>query len=325
MDQERTREFESIYSLLKENSQNYKGYRRLGNLYYEININQAYLCYEQAWGLCDDMQEKTVLEALMQACRENSTFQVRPASFIILSYNAKDMMIDCLESIRIGCVPGSYEIVVVDNDSQDGIRDYLVEQKDIILHLNDHNTSFAEGCNQGVKLANPYNDIFLLNNDTIVPPRALFYMRLSLYEAEDIGSVGAMTNSGYVPQIAPGSFGTKEEWLNHTKDIHLPLLRPNENTVWLVGFALLIRRKAWDYAGSLDERFARGNREDTEYGFRLISAGYRNVLCHNAFIYHYGHVSMGKDPEAYNRSLQENKQRLTEKLGFDFDDYSGAH
>lgn len=322
LSQEMANEFEAIYEMLKKDPYSYKGYKRLGQFYQKTNSNQAYLCYEQAWGLCDNIPEKAVLSELMHTCQEDIHFQVHPASFVILSYNAKDMMVDCLESIRGGCVPGCYEIVVVDNNSQDGIRDYLVKQKDIILQLNDHNTSFAEGCNQGVKLASPFNDIFFLNNDTIVPPLALFYMRLSLYEADDIGSVGAMTNSGYMPQIAPGSFNTKEQWLNHARDIHLPLEHLNENTVWLVGFALLIRRKAWDYAGNLDERFVMGNREDTEYGFRLILAGYRNVLCHNAFIYHYGHVSMGRDSELYNRLLRENKQRLTEKLGFDFEKYS---
>ncbi len=317
--------FESIYNLLKNNPKDYRGYQMLGEYYGKGNINQAYLCYEQAWGLCDDMQEKTVLEALMQACRENSTFQVRPASFIILSYNAKDMMIDCLESIRIGCVQGSYEIVVVDNDSQDGIRDWLVEQKDIILQLNDHNTSFAEGCNQGVKLANPYNDIFLLNNDTIMPPLALFYMRIGLYAAGDIASVGPISNTVLSWQMAEGNYQTKEEWLEKAESIHLPSLNGGENKVWLSGFALLIRRKVWDYVGSFDEQFIKGNYEDTDYGIRLLKAGYRNVLCHNAFIYHYGSVGMKKDISAYNQSLYQNEQRLCKKLGFNFNRYMSCN
>ena len=188
-DNARVKEFEEIYEILKENPQNYLGYKKLGEFYKKTNINQAFLCYEQAFGICNSAEEQEILQKQMQYCRENSEFRVHPVSFIILSYNAREMMIDCLESIRKGCVPGSYEIVIVDNDSQDGIRDYLVEQKDIILCLNDHNTSFAEGCNQGVKLANPYNDILLLNNDTVVPPLALFYMRLALYSADNIGSV----------------------------------------------------------------------------------------------------------------------------------------
>lgn len=324
-EEDEMQEFEIIYELLKNNPKDYRGYQKLGYFYSKKNINQAFLCYEQAWGLCNDPLEKAVLEELMATCRENPYYQVHSVSFVILSYNAKDIMVDCLESIRSGCIAGSYEIVVVDNASQDGIRDYLTEQKDIILQLNDHNTSFAEGCNQGIKLANPYNDIFLLNNDTIVPPLALFYMRLCLYEAEDIASVGPTSNMVLSWQMAEGHYQTKEEWMENAGNIHLPSLNAGENKVWLSGFALLIRRKAYDYVGSLDERFIRGNYEDTDYGIRLLRAGYRNVLCHNAFIFHYGSVGMKKDITAYNQSLYENEQRLGKKLGFNFKQYMACN
>ena len=316
---------EEIYNVLKNNPKNYLGYKMLGEFYQGANINQAFLSYEQALGFCDDMAEKAVLIERMNLCRKDSYFQVNPVSFIILSYNARDMMIDCLESIRRGCVPGSYETVVVDNASQDGIRDYLVKQKDIILQLNDHNTSFAEGCNQGVKLANPYNDILLLNNDTIVPPLALFYMRMALYSSSDIGSVGPMTNDQVSFQAASGDYKTKDEWMTNAEKIHLPTMNSCENKAWLAGFALLIRRKAWDNVGNLDEKFQRGNYEDNDYEFRLLKAGYRNVLCHNAFVYHYGYTSMGKDIAAQIKSLSENKRKLVSKLGFDFDRYLSCY
>ena len=318
-------EFDEIYNLLKDNPQNSFGYKMLGDYYLMTNVNQAFLCYEQAQALCNNVEESSALKKQMEICCDNSGFRVRSVSFVILSYDAKNMMIDCLESIRSGCVPDSYEIVIVDNDSRDGIRDYLVNQKDIKLQLNDHNTSFAEGCNQGVKIANPYHDIFLLNNDTIVPPLALFYMRLALYEADDIGSVGPVTNFGPIAQLAVGNLDTKEQWLEAARSIHLPSMNSCENKAWLSGFALLIRRKVWDYIGNLDERFKRGNFEDTDYGIRILMAGYRNVLCHNAFIYHYGSVSMSKDPAAYNRSLRDNERKLKEKLGFNFDLYSKCY
>ena len=115
---------------------------------------------------------------------------------------------------------------------------------------------------------------------------------------------------------------TKEQWLDNAKKVNLPLLNSTENKVWLVGFALLIWRKAWDLVGNLDERFVKGTGEDTDYGFRLLIAGYRNVLCHNSFIFHYGSVSMNADPIAYNKILKDNKKRLVDKLGFDFNRYS---
>ena len=98
LNSEAVKEFESVYRLLKEYPLDYIGYKRLGEFYLETNINQTFLCYEQAWGLCDDAREKITLEKSMHMCRLNPSFQVRPVSFIILSYNARNMMIDCLES-----------------------------------------------------------------------------------------------------------------------------------------------------------------------------------------------------------------------------------
>lgn len=319
--------FEEIREEIKAYPNNFFSYRELGDYYWEKkhNVNQAYLCYEQAYALCDETESKINIQQLLQDCRQDEHFSVKPASFVILSYNFKEMMIDCLQSIRNSCAPGTYEIVIVDNDSKDGIRDYLMEQKDIVLQLNEHNTSFAEGCNQGVRLAKPDNDILLLNNDTIVPPFALFYMRLALYEAEDIAAVGPTSNAVLISQLAPGGFSTKEQWIENAKSVHIPSLHALENKAWLVGFALLIKRKAWDLTGNLDERFVRGLYEDTDYGFRLNANGYRSVLCHNAFIFHYGSVSMKKDPVAYNQSLKNNEERLNQKLGLQFNRFMACH
>ena len=93
-------QFDTIYNILKENPKNSDGYRMLGDYYRETNINQAFLCYEQAKGFCNDAEERTYLEEQIQLCRVDTNFLVHPVSFVILSYNAKEMMIDCLESIQ---------------------------------------------------------------------------------------------------------------------------------------------------------------------------------------------------------------------------------
>lgn len=310
--------FVNIVERIKINPNDWNAYKQLGDHYMGKNVNQAYLCYEQARGLCKDEIHRAMLYEKMEICSKCENFEVNPASFVILSYNSREMMIECLESIRKNCVPGSYEIVVVDNCSSDGIREYLMEQKDLKLRLNETNTSFAVGCNQGARLTRPENDIFLLNNDTVVPPLALFYLRMGLYADEMVGAAGPTSNAVKIAQLPDCSFSTKEEWLNHTSDIHLPGENCLEYMAWLVGFALLIKRKAWDFVGNLDERFVRGNFEDTDWGFRLNLAGYKSVLCHNSFIFHYGSVSMKKDLAAYNKSLKDNEERLNRKLGIEF-------
>ncbi|EKC64068.1 glycosyl transferase family 2 [human gut metagenome] len=84
---------------------------------------------------------------------------------------------------------------MVDNASTDGTLEWLQEQKDMTLVSNQENKGFPAGCNQGIKAAEPENDILLLNNDTIVLPNSIFWLRMGLYEEERIGTTGSMSNS----------------------------------------------------------------------------------------------------------------------------------
>ena len=68
----------------------------------------------------------------------------RKTSIIILTYNNLMYNIICIDSIRKYTKKDTYEIIVVDNNSTDGTREWLKEQKDIIVILNDENVGFQK-------------------------------------------------------------------------------------------------------------------------------------------------------------------------------------
>ena len=74
----------------------------------------------------------------------------------------------------------NYEIIVIDNNSNEETTNWLKLQYDIKLQLNTTNNGFPGGCNDGIKFANPMNDILLLNND-IVPYTLLMLMLLHIH------------------------------------------------------------------------------------------------------------------------------------------------
>ena len=74
-------------------------------------------------------------------------------SIVILSWNTLDFTRECIESIRRFTKEGTYEIIVVDNASEDGSREWLREQTDVRLVENTKNEGFPKGCNQGMALA----------------------------------------------------------------------------------------------------------------------------------------------------------------------------
>ncbi len=312
-------------------------YKRLAEKYRGHNSNQAWLCYENA--LYHDAKEPDGegRENFCQECcsemkllEKEPDFAVAKTAIVLLSYNHGELTKACIESIRQNCAPESYELIVVDNASTDGIQEWLRRQEDIRLIENQENQGFPAGCNQGIALAQEDADIFLLNNDTIVPENAIFWLRMGLYEEERIGATGSVSNRVVNYQQVPQQFETTEEWLEFAAKNNVPMEHPYEKKSWLVGFAMLIKRTALEdvrirerelcgggQVEILDTRFSPGNFEDNDLSIRLLLAGYGLRLVKNSFIFHYGSKAFQKVPRRFIALLQDNRSKLAEKYGMD--------
>ncbi len=241
---------------------------------------------------------------------------MRKTSIIILTYNNLEYTKLCIESVRKFTPEGSYETIVVDNCSSDGTAEWLREQPDIRLIANQRNEGFPAGCNQGIRAAEAGNDILLLNNDTIVTPQWLDALRTCLYSSPSIGAAGPVTNFCSNGQAIQTKFGDITEMLDFAAQFNASQRPEYECRQKLVGFCLLMKREAVDQIGLLDERFTPGNYEDDDYSYRIQEAGYRLLLCHSVFIYHFGSLSFHKDIQAYQRHLLVNEKKFEEKWGF---------
>lgn len=309
--------WEAIRCGLECNPKNYELYVLLGEYYLQKNANQAYLCFENALFYCDNDDDRIQIESLIEQLKRENEITVNNVSFIILSYNTLDFTRTCIESIRENTLPSSREIVIVDNASTDGSLDWLKEQEDIVLRVNKENSGFPKGCNQGVEVASKENDVFLLNSDTLVPPNALFWLRMGLYEDDSIGATGSITNFAANYQAIPFENPSTENLLEYAHANNIPQKYPYEEKLHLIGFALLIKRPVYDEVGDLDERFSPGNYEDNDYGVRVVKAGYKNILCRNSFILHFGSKSFGKKAEKYAKLLEINAQKFEDKWHLD--------
>ena len=159
----------------------------LGSSKLNTNINQAYLCYEQAHFLCKDNAKKDEYQKILSDIKNKNGFSIRKTAICIVSYNCKSYMEACIRSIKFNCSPESYEIVITDNASTDGVTEYLEGLKDSIkLIKSDVNLGFPGGCNSCIKAADKDSDILLLNNDTRMTHNALFWLRYGLYENDEI-------------------------------------------------------------------------------------------------------------------------------------------
>jgi len=237
---------------------------------------------------------------------------VNKTSIIILVKNQLEYTKQCIESIRQYTRPGTYEIIVVDNGSDDGTPAWLAEQPDLVVIRNEQNVGFPAGCNQGIARSTGQY-ILLLNNDTIVTRNWLDNLLRCLESDEKIGAVGPVTNYCGYYQAIQVSYSSLEEMHAFAAEFNRSEPAKWEERLKLVGFCMLIKRSVIEKVGVLDERFTPGNYEDDDLSLRIQQAGYKLILCRDTFIHHYGSVSFNQDRVAFANTLRKNAQKFWEK------------
>ena len=116
-------------------------------------------------------------------------------SIIIVNWNQRDMLTDCLNSVLDRTNPDSDEIFVVDNGSEDGSAQYVDNHFPTVkLISNSDNRGFAAANNQAIKISKGRH-ILLLNNDTLVEPDCLAAMRSALKERSDRAVCGSVIHA----------------------------------------------------------------------------------------------------------------------------------
>lgn len=290
-------------------------FKNLGYQKLKQNPEQAYLCFENALYYSDDPVEQDTFRTLLSDLSDDG-HAVPPVSIVICSYNSSEDMLRCLESIRSTTSAEMREIIVIDNASSDGITEKLQSEPNIILQCNDENAGFPTACNQGIRLASPENDIFLLNNDTLLMENSLFWLRMALYEDSTVGATGSMSNQAANGQQIEHPDRPLSDFYAYAHEHNIPMETPYVEKLRLIGFAMLIKRTVLDNIGLLDESFSPGNYEDDDLSIRILLAGFHLLLCKNSFIYHVGGRNFKKNQTSYRELLARNQRKFKEKWGF---------
>ncbi len=294
----------------------------LSEKYDDKNKKQELICLYQAAFYAQKHKDTFLLNSInnkiSEICAEG--YDVPGTSIVILSFNTLDYTKQCLESVKETVPLDRCQIVVVDNASSDGSLEYLRTLDWITLVENKENRGFPGGCNDGINVSFPENDIYLLNSDTILPKNALFWLKMGLYSSENVGSCGSISNNAPAGQTVNKKWESVDEMISFADQVNVPIDKSMELRMFLIGFSVLIKRTVLEKTGLMDERFFPGNSEDIDISFRILKAGFVNVLCKNSFVIHFGNTSFkilhshGVD---FGELLFKNTKKLDEKLGFD--------
>lgn len=238
-------------------------------------------------------------------------------SIIIPSYNGLPLLTRCVDSIRANTSADSpYEIIVVDNGSDDGTAEYGEREGLIVVSL-PVNPGFPVSCNKGLAVSSGEQQL-LLNNDCLATPGWLTQLLKALYSAEDVGMVGPVTNYASGKQRIETGLGGTAELLEYASRHNKTDSSKWQEVKRLVGFCLLFKRSLYERIGPLDEGFSPGHYEDDDYCFRAVRQGYRLLMCGDTFVYHEGSASFKRqNPQGWPGLIERNHKRFMEKWGCD--------
>jgi GT2 family glycosyltransferase len=226
-------------------------------------------------------------------------------SVIIATYNARQLLADCLTSIAKNSPSEPYEVIVVDDASADGTSEMVCTRfPDVLLLRNEINRHYAFSNNRAFECSRG-EYLLLLNNDTVVLPQALDRMVEFLREHPDAGAVGCrlLNEDGSIQWSVkslpnPGSalFGARSIITrlfpnNRFSRRHLLHLDHDMTAPFAAGYvssaAVMIPRHIVDKVGGLDRRLS--YHVDADYGKRIENAGYKSYYLPTATIIHLDH------------------------------------
>ena len=233
-------------------------------------------------------------------------------SIIIVSWNTRELLRNCLRSIELCSSSLQVQTIVVDNNSADGTREMVSRLFPWVFLLNSGgNLGFARANNLGLPHAcAPL--VLYLNPDTEVRGESLLQMVEYMRRESSIGALGCKIRNldGSVQPLGL-------QWFPSPITEFLKLLVVSDHTVrrlagvfpWhdpaasgevkkLYGACLMVRRSVLDQVGTFDERFFMYC-EDVDFCHRISRAGWRIYYLASAEIMHLGGASSASAPGSF--------------------------
>ena len=215
-------------------------------------------------------------------------------SVVIVNYNVKYYIAQCIDSVMESAHGMDVEIIVVDNHSSDGSVGYLRKNfPNIRIMASSHNLGFSRANNIGIRRATG-EFVLLLNPDTVIQKHTLQDCVNFMREHLDCGALGvcqrhpdgsrAMESRRGIPSPMTAFYkmsGLATRYPNNRRLAHyymsyLPWDEPNEIEV-ISGAFLFARKNVVEQAGLLDEDYFMYG-EDIDLSYCMLQTGYKNYF-----------------------------------------------
>lgn len=224
-------------------------------------------------------------------------------SIITATYNQLEYTKLFLQSLRENSTY-PYEIIVVDNGSNDGTQQWLEQQKIDKVIFWSENKGVTKAWNSGIRQARG-EYICIINNDVIVSPKWMNGLINILDHApNDLAALSPSSNDVFFKlDISPDQNGyTYFKETSH-------FFSSREKQLWpycLIGSCIILTKKIIDKIGLFDEQFF-AYYNDLDYNLSITSSGMKSYTTNQSIIYHFG----GK-----SKNDISNEQKEQDKIKF---------
>ena len=229
-------------------------------------------------------------------------------SIIIVNYNVKYFLEQCLCSVEKAIAGIDAEVIVVDNDSQDGSKEYLTPRfPNVKWVANEENLGFSRANN--IAFAHAKGEyVLMLNPDTIVTSEAIVKSVSFMDENPAVGAVGVKMLNKDGKFALESRRGIVTPWVSICKAAGLNKRFPKSrlfghyymsylpedeiNEIEMVsGAFMFLRRSKLDEIGFLDEKFFM-YWEDSDLSYRILKSGAKNVYLPYPILHYKGESSV---------------------------------
>ena len=212
-------------------------------------------------------------------------------SVVIVNYNVKYYVGQCIDSVRRALRGIDSEIIVVDNHSRDGSVDYLSKIEGVRIIESGHNLGFSKANNIAIRQSTA-EYVLMLNPDTIVAEDAIRMIIDFADSHPQAGGIGVRMHNDWGTTARESRRGLPSPMTSFYKMIGLSKRLPQHRKFgryymgWLPwdspsrievvsGACFLVRRKALDEVGLMDEDYFMYG-EDIDLSYRLLKGGWEN-------------------------------------------------
>jgi GT2 family glycosyltransferase len=236
-------------------------------------------------------------------------------SVVILCHNNLEFTKRCLSSLDEFTLYPNWELILVDNASQDGTAFYLdgfVRTRTWArLIVSDENRGFSGGNNLGLQESSG-DYLVLLNNDTFVTRGWLVGLIRHLRRDPSLGLIGPVTNNIGNEARIDIVYQTMDEMADkarsYTEARHGKLLRVDN----LGFFCAAFPKRVYEQVGPLDEAFRIGFFEDDDYCKRTRLAGYKIGIAEDVFVHHHLSASFNCLGQKRRQEIFDESRRIYE-------------